>query len=97
MESILQADLKGVRAPLGGDRVYKDECIYSFQTPVRPNDVMFTSYEILLPQDDDGGLYISLSSFVGLGPDHLALHHRKTGEAFYLHITRVQKVYHTPS
>lgn len=34
MDAILQADLSSVRTPQGGDRVYKDECIYSFQTPV---------------------------------------------------------------
>ena len=42
MEAILQADLSKVRAPSGGDRVYKDECIYSFQTPVGPYYVMIT-------------------------------------------------------
>lgn len=40
MEAILQADLSSLRSPLGGDKVYKDECIYSFHTPVRPYDVI---------------------------------------------------------
>ena len=40
MEAIREADLRRVRAPSGGDMVYKDECIYSFQTPVGSNDVM---------------------------------------------------------
>ena len=35
MDAILQADLSCIRTPQGGDRVYKDECIYSFQTPVQ--------------------------------------------------------------
>jgi ubiquitin carboxyl-terminal hydrolase 5/13 len=74
MEAILQADLSKVLAPSGGDRVYKDECIYSFQTP-----------------ESEGGLYVSLSSFAGLGPDYLSLHHQKTGETLYLHITRTKK------
>ena len=34
MDFVLRADLSSVRTPKGGDRVYKDECIYSFQTPV---------------------------------------------------------------
>lgn len=42
MDAILQADFSSVRAPLGGDKVYKDECIYSFQTPVSCHDVMLT-------------------------------------------------------
>ena len=42
MDAVLQADLSSVRAPLGGDKVYKDECVYSFQTLVSLNDVMIT-------------------------------------------------------
>ena len=34
MEILQQKNLNGVRTPLGGDKVYKDECIYSFDTPV---------------------------------------------------------------
>ena len=37
MELLLQKDLGSVRTPRGGDRVHKDECIYSFDTPVRPH------------------------------------------------------------
>lgn len=46
MDAVLQANLSSVHAPLGGDRVYKDECIYSYQTPVRMHDVMLS---LLLP------------------------------------------------
>jgi ubiquitin carboxyl-terminal hydrolase 5/13 len=63
-----------VRVPQGGDKVYKDECVYSFQTP-----------------ESEGGLYVGLKSFIGLAPEFLDLHHRKTGESLYLHITRTQK------
>ena len=31
MEAVLQGE---VRVPLGGDKVYKDQCVYSFDTPV---------------------------------------------------------------
>ena len=107
MDAVLQADLSSVHAPLGGDRVYKDECIYSYQTPVRMHDVMLSillsptwcdhhpsppPFPLLLQQEREGGLYVSLSSFFGLGPDHLSLHHHKTGEPLYLHITRAKKV-----
>ncbi len=34
MELVLQKDISTVRVPKGGDRVYKDECVYSFDTPV---------------------------------------------------------------
>ena len=108
MDAVLQADLSSVHAPLGGDRVYKDECIYSYQTPVRMHDVMLSillsptwrdhhpSPPLLLQQEREGGLYVSLSSFFGLSPDHLSLHHRKTGEPLYLHITRAKKVAANP-
>ena len=95
MEAVLQADASSVRVPRGGDRVYKDECVYSFQTPVSLADVMVTYCKNYPPsQESEGGLYVGLSSFTGLGPDYLDLHHRKTGETLYLHITRVQKVIH---
>ncbi len=35
MELVSQKDLGSVRMPRGGDKVYKDECVYSFDTPVR--------------------------------------------------------------
>ena len=35
MEILQEKNLSSVRTPLGGDKVYKDECIYSFDTPVR--------------------------------------------------------------
>ena len=35
MEILQQKNLSSVRTPLGGDKVYKDECVYSFDTPVR--------------------------------------------------------------
>lgn len=35
MAAVLQGrDLSSVRVPLGGDKVYKDECVYCFDTPV---------------------------------------------------------------
>ena len=38
MEVLDGVDLSGVRVASGGDKVYKDECVYSFHTPVRPSD-----------------------------------------------------------
>ena len=47
---------------------------------------------VIPSQEDEGGLYVGLSSFVGLSLDYLNLHYRKTGEPLYLHLTRVKKV-----
>ena len=45
MAAVLQGkDLSSVRVPLGGDKVYKDECIYCFDTPVS----MYVCYSLLL-------------------------------------------------
>lgn len=42
-------------------------------------------------QESEGGLYVGLSSFFGLGPSYLSTHNRKTGEPLYLHITRTRR------
>lgn len=34
MEVLQRKDLSSIRVPMGGDKVYKDECVYSFDTPV---------------------------------------------------------------
>ena len=44
------------------------------------------------PQESEGGLYVSLSSFLGLGRAFVELHFGKTGEPLYLHCKRTQKV-----
>lgn len=31
---VLSAHLKNIRVPCGTDNVYKDECVYSYDTPV---------------------------------------------------------------
>lgn len=31
---LLSAQLKNIRVPCGQDNVYKDECVYSYDTPV---------------------------------------------------------------
>ena len=35
MMEIVRANVKNVRIPKTGDLIYKDECIFSFDTPVR--------------------------------------------------------------
>lgn len=32
---VLSAHLKNIRVPCAQDNVYKDECVYSYDTPVR--------------------------------------------------------------
>ncbi|XP_018573287.1 ubiquitin carboxyl-terminal hydrolase 5 [Anoplophora glabripennis] len=68
---ILAQHLKSIKIPSSLDKVYKDECVFSFDNP-----------------ETDTGLYVSLSSFIGLGRDHLERYFRKTGQAVYLHLRR---------
>ena len=35
MDALEGVDLSHVKVARGGDKVYKDECVYSFHTPVR--------------------------------------------------------------
>lgn len=39
-------------------------------------------------QETDTGLYVSLSSFLGIGFEHLERYYRKTKHAVFLHIKR---------
>ena len=58
-----------VRIATNSDKVYKDECVYTFDTAESPN-----------------GIFVCLSSFVGLGKESLAVHFEKTNSHLYLHI-----------
>jgi len=58
--------------PNPSSKIYKTECIYSFDTPL-----------------SDGGLFISLTSFWGIGENYLETHFNNTSECVYLHHKRV--------
>ncbi|CAM4904693.1 unnamed protein product [Rotaria socialis] len=61
-----------VRIPTSNDSVYKDECLYSFDSPASEN-----------------GLFICMSTFYGVGKDHVARHcHLNPGKNIFLHISR---------
>jgi len=66
---------KNVRIPGLDDKVYKDECLYTFDNP-----------------ESENGLYICLSTFYGVGKDHLAQHCKNNpGKNVFLHILRKRK------
>ena len=47
MEALQSKDLTSIRVPKGGDRVHKEECVYSFHTPVWDDPVkMFTTGDV---------------------------------------------------
>ncbi|XP_032667917.1 ubiquitin carboxyl-terminal hydrolase 5 [Odontomachus brunneus] len=70
----LAQHLGKIRIPRPGDKIYKDECVYSFDTPDTPT-----------------GLYISLTTFIGLSQDHVLRYHQQTGNPIFLHIKRIKK------
>lgn len=93
MDLLLNSEFNNVRVPKATDKIYKDECIYSFRTPVSAHYPQI--YKRALSwgwQESDEGLYVGLSSFIGLSRHYLTLHHRKTGERLYLLISRKEKV-----
>lgn len=66
---ILSQYLGEIRIPNANSKVYKDECVFTFDNP-----------------ETDTGLYVSLTSFLGLGRDQVERYFSKTGHAVYLHI-----------
>ncbi|XP_057320588.1 ubiquitin carboxyl-terminal hydrolase 5 [Microplitis mediator] len=76
MESSIELSkhLDVVKIARPGDKVYKDECVYSFDTPESPS-----------------GLYVSLTSFHGLGRDYVERYYNKTGHRIYLNIKRIKE------
>lgn len=73
MEELLK-HLQKIRVPQKGDKIYKDECVYSFDNPDSPT-----------------GLYINLTTFLGLGQDHVSRYYELTKNPVFLHIKRTKK------
>merc|ERR1711972_871432 len=60
--------------PVAGTRIYKDECVYTYDTPESSN-----------------GLYICLNTFLGFSKNYAQAHHKKTGNAVFLHVKRTKR------
>ncbi|CAG9856066.1 unnamed protein product [Phyllotreta striolata] len=63
--------LKNIRVANNNSKVYKDECVFSFDNP-----------------ESDTGLYVSLTTFLGFGRDHVERYFNKTNHGVFLHIRR---------
>lgn len=106
--------LAKMKAPFGQEKVYKEECAFSFDNPVSTNrmekivllnrieehffkylceylldEYMCTLYSIL--QETETGLYVCMSTFLGLGKKYVEWFYNKTGNAVFLHIRRIRK------
>ncbi|KZC06438.1 PREDICTED: ubiquitin carboxyl-terminal hydrolase 5 [Dufourea novaeangliae] len=73
MEELMK-HLHKIRVPQKHDKIYNDECVYSFDTPDSPT-----------------GLYVNLTTFLGLGQDHLERYYQLTENPVFLHIKRRRK------
>lgn len=97
----LTKHLNTINTPRRGDRIYKDECVYSFDTPVRypclflfsipPGATSMNYRKFFFIQDSSSGLYVSLTSFLGLSQEHVMWYYNKTSYPVYLHIKRTRK------
>lgn len=72
--SVLQSHIQKVKIPTSVDRVYKDDCIFCFDTP-----------------ESENGLYICMSSFLGLCRKHIDGYSSKTSNCVFLHLKRIRK------
>ncbi|XP_071869178.1 ubiquitin specific protease 5 [Bombus fervidus] len=73
MEELMK-HLSNIRVPQKNDKIYKDECVYSFDTP-----------------DTSTGLYVNLTTFLGLGHDYVQHYYQLTKNPVFLHIKRKRK------
>ncbi|XP_003395686.1 ubiquitin carboxyl-terminal hydrolase 5 [Bombus terrestris] len=73
MEELMK-HLSNIRIPQKNDKIYKDECVYSFDTP-----------------DTCSGLYVNLTTFLGLGTDYVQNYYQLTKNPVFLHIKRRRK------
>lgn len=95
---ILAEKLGQIKIPTSSDNIYSEECVFSFDTPVRTlkNFVQFFFAKIVLffydvfYQESAEGLYISLTSFLGFGKDYVERYYQKTKHAVFLHIKRTK-------
>lgn len=84
--------LDQVKVPTANDNIYNEECVFSFDTPVNNVKNYFAIFglEILFVfwQESETGLYVSLTSFLGFGKNHVERYYQKSKHAVFLHIKR---------
>lgn len=98
--------LDDIRIPTQEDKVYKDESVYDYDTPVgyciyvlhtciAHLFVLNTKFGYQLitltyEQESENGLYICLKTFYGVSKNFLELHHSLTKSRVYLNIERTR-------
>jgi ubiquitin carboxyl-terminal hydrolase 5/13 len=98
---VLQANLSKINIPTAATSLYKDECVYTFHTPVRfalssvsspffldIRTLWTISNVVRSEKESEGGLLIDLNSFLGFSPEYALLNFQRTGHAVYLNISK---------
>jgi ubiquitin carboxyl-terminal hydrolase 5/13 len=86
--------LDQVKVPTANDNIYSEECVFSFDNPVRKCKKLFAIFGrcnfvfVCFDQESENGLYVSLTSFLGFGKDYVERYYQKTKHAVFLHIKR---------
>lgn len=90
---LLSNHLRQIKVPTASDNIYSEECVFSYDTPVNNNIFLFsTNVDCLyiFLKESDTGLFVSLTSFLGLGKDFVEPYYQKTNHAVFLHIRRLK-------
>lgn len=92
---ILSSCLHQIKVPSVNDNIYSEECVFSFDTPVsevkKLSRFRFCNFlSSFDPQESETGLYVSLTTFLGFGKDHVERYYQKTNHAVFLHIQRLK-------
>ena len=97
--ALIRPHMTSVRRPGTFDKVYNDECVFSYATPFsegtkcrrRKSGMISENANHFKPRPfPPGGLFVSLSNWQGVGAALLHAHSDKTGSKLYLHITKTR-------
>ncbi|MPC16386.1 Ubiquitin carboxyl-terminal hydrolase 5 [Portunus trituberculatus] len=95
----LRQHFSRIRVPQGGDKVYKDECMFSFDTPVSEG-VTWEQHRcgggagrgvVWRLAESETGLYVCLKTFLGWGKEYVSQYSQRTGNCVFLHLRRIKK------
>uniref|UniRef100_A0A2K5F844 ubiquitinyl hydrolase 1 n=1 Tax=Aotus nancymaae TaxID=37293 RepID=A0A2K5F844_AOTNA len=75
LDELLVPHMPAIHVPRSGDRIYKSECAFSFDSPTHR-------------MNSEGGLYVCMNTFLAFGREHVERHFRKTGQSVYMHLKR---------
>lgn len=81
--------LSEIRIPNSNDKIYKDECVYSYDTPVSGFQLDSRINHQSTLQESPNGIYVCLKTFLGFSRKFVELQHAKTGNAIYLNLKRI--------